>query len=300
MAQGVQSDFSKCPNHMRGADLRGTSLGRSKFDGVDLSFAIFDHADVHGSTFYGTKLENASFLGANLAKANFFTANLRGANFTGATLTEADMTSAEMGPGTTFRAADMTRCQIKSVGHGPQGAVGVVFDGANLERAVITDSLLFNSSWENTIMVDIRMEDMGLKGALFRNATLDRAAIVDARLQGARIIATSFDNVNLNGPCDLTGIYIANSTFRAAFFPGGANFAGAHAVGSDFSKAHLVLAEFANANLSGTSFRGAEITDSIFDGANIDQADFRGVVGFEKASFHMVQGVPVTDFPIAG
>jgi len=25
------------------------------------------------------------------------------------------MTSAEMGPGTTFRAADMTRCQIKSV-----------------------------------------------------------------------------------------------------------------------------------------------------------------------------------------
>jgi len=129
MAQGVASDFSKCPNHMRGADLRGASLGRSKFDGVDLSFAIFDHADVHGSTFYDTKLENASFLGANLAKANFFTANLRGANFTGATLTEADMTSAEMGPGTTFRSADMTRCQIKSVGHGPQSAVGVVFDG---------------------------------------------------------------------------------------------------------------------------------------------------------------------------
>ena len=42
---------------MRGADLRGASLGRSKFDGVDLSFAIFDHADVHGSTFYDTKLE---------------------------------------------------------------------------------------------------------------------------------------------------------------------------------------------------------------------------------------------------
>ena len=33
-----------------------------------------------------------------------------------------------------------------------------------------------------------------MKGALFRNASLDRAAIVDARLQGARIIATSFDN----------------------------------------------------------------------------------------------------------
>ena len=62
-----------------------------------------------------------------------------------------------------------------------------------------------------------------------------------------------------------------------------------------------MLAEFQNANLSGTSFRGAEITDSIFDGANIDQADFRGVVGFEKASFHMVQGVPVTDsIAIAG
>mmetsp|Transcript_32341 Transcript_32341/g.103820 ORF Transcript_32341/g.103820 Transcript_32341/m.103820 type:complete len:109 (-) Transcript_32341:164-490(-) len=106
--------------------------------------------------------------------------------------------------------------------------------------------------------------------------------------------------VSLNGPCDMSGIYIANSTFRAAFFPGGAVFQNAYAVGSDFSKAHLVLAEFQNANLSGTSFRGAEITDSIFDGANIDQADFRGVVGFEKASFHMVQGVPVTDFPIAG
>ena len=36
---------------------KGASLGRSKFDGVDLSFAIFDHADVHGSTFYDTKLE---------------------------------------------------------------------------------------------------------------------------------------------------------------------------------------------------------------------------------------------------
>ena len=68
------------------------------------------------------------------------------------------MTAAEMVPGTTFRAADMTRCQIKSVGLPPQSALGVVFDGANLERAVITDSLLFNSSWVNTIMVDIRME----------------------------------------------------------------------------------------------------------------------------------------------
>ena len=56
-----------------------------------------------------------------------------------------------------------------------------------------------------------------------------------------------------------------------------------------------MLAEFANANLFGTSFRGATITDSIFDHANIDRADFRGVVGFEKASFLMVQGVPVTD-----
>ena len=56
-----------------------------------------------------------------------------------------------------------------------------------------------------------------------------------------------------------------------------------------------MLAEFANANLFGTSFRGATITDSIFDHANIDHADFRGVVGFEKASFLMVQGVPVTD-----
>ena len=30
--------------------------------------------------------------------------------------------------------------------------------------------------------------------------------------------------VNLNGPCDMSGIYIANSTFRGAFFPGGALF----------------------------------------------------------------------------
>merc|ERR1739836_236771 len=112
----------------------------------------------------------------------------------------------------------------------------------------------------------------GMRGALFLNSSLDRAAIVDASLQGARIIATSLDNVNLNGPCDMSGIYIANSTFRGAFFPGGALF----------HKAHLVLAEFANANLFGTSFRGATITDSIFDHANIDHADFRGVVGFEK------------------
>ena len=43
--------------------------------------------------------------------------------------------------------------------------------------------------------------------------------------------------VNLNGPCDMSGIYIANSTFRGAFFPGGALFHKAHAVGCDFSKA---------------------------------------------------------------
>ena len=62
-----------------------------------------------------------------------------------------------------------------------------------------------------------------------------------------------------------------------------------------------MLAQFANANLFGTSFRGATITDSIFDHANIGRADFRGVVGFEKASFRMVKGVPVTDsIAIAG
>ena len=49
--------------------------------------------------------------------------------------------------------------------------------------------------------------------------------------------------VNLNGPCDMSGIYIANSTFRAAFFPGGALFHKAHAVGCDFSKARRGLAE---------------------------------------------------------
>ena len=49
--------------------------------------------------------------------------------------------------------------------------------------------------------------------------------------------------VNLNGPCDMSGIYIANSTFRAAFFPGGAVFQNAYAVGSDFSKARRGLAE---------------------------------------------------------
>jgi len=65
--------------------------------------------------------------------------------------------------------------------------------------------------------------------------------------------------VNLNGPCDMPGIYIANSTFRGAFFPGGALFHKAHAViiyylllyiillGALFHKAHAVGCDFSKA-----------------------------------------------------
>ena len=56
-------------------------------------------------------------------------------------------------------------------------------------------------------------------GALFLNSSLDRAAIVDARLQGARIIATSFDNARdlaETQPRDLAEIVTSADNARAA------------------------------------------------------------------------------------
>mmetsp|Transcript_33461 Transcript_33461/g.100099 ORF Transcript_33461/g.100099 Transcript_33461/m.100099 type:complete len:117 (+) Transcript_33461:3-353(+) len=108
-------------------------------------------------------------------------------------------------------------------------------------------------------------------------------------MQGALLLSTSLEGINLNGPANLSYITVSNSSFRDAFLPG-ALLVGAHAPGIDFSGAYLQLAEFRGAHLEGGSFRKAQITDANFDWAYLDSTDFTLAVGRAKASWFGIRG----------
>ncbi|MGC4779992.1 pentapeptide repeat-containing protein [Micromonospora chalcea] len=147
-----------------------TVLGRRnlKFDAetsVDLS-----GADLSGVTLSG------DFQGANLARASMFKSILEG-NFDGAVLNESDLAFASASPGTTMRGARMRAVRLTSTSLASTNlssadlwratADDVIFSGANLSRA------LFTESW--------------LPGANFRKADLAGAKFFSNNLEGARL-----------------------------------------------------------------------------------------------------------------
>lgn len=145
--------------------------------------------NLESEKFAGKKLDGNDFHGASLLNGDFKNASLKGVSFTGADLSGAD-----------FSGADLTGADLS----------GSILKGANFTGACLNGVRLENADLEDVILLDVRIDEMGLEEL---QALIEYLAkYFPHKLNLAKINLTLLDlkkidlkNVNLRG-ADFTGV----------------------------------------------------------------------------------------------
>jgi uncharacterized protein YjbI with pentapeptide repeats/energy-coupling factor transporter ATP-binding protein EcfA2 len=212
------------------------------FQGASLRGAILDNALLERAVFRRADLTGASFRGANLARAILIEARIEGADFSGAALCGAWMQNLPLRAAnlihTNFKEAILEGSDLECV-EMPRA----LFKKANLRSALLTDSVMPDSDFRETILCDA-----GLAGIEWERADL----------RGADLRGASFHLGSTRS--GLVGSPIACEGSRTGFYT------------DDYEEqTHKAPEEIRKANLCGADLRGARL-----DGVDFYLVDLRG------------------------
>ena len=209
---------------LRGADLRGTDLSRSRLDGCDCSQTNLSGANLRDASLSGcnltqalaprTSLDGANLAGCDLTLMALSGATLRGAALQGAKLTNVDMASADLSD------ANLGGCRVDSTvvqdmeeGTEAQSCSNhstAIFCGADLTNAVVSEAGLRGADFTRARSVGIRAEH-----AVLDQATLDRCDLKQAVLREASLRGASVREAKLTG-ADLTDSVVIGADFTGS------------------------------------------------------------------------------------
>jgi uncharacterized protein YjbI with pentapeptide repeats len=237
---------------LNGTDLQNVNLGyviespdaftlvleQQDLAGIDWRNAVLAGARLRKARFYNPGPDEridtfddwiTDFSGADLTEASLVAAKLRHTIFQGASLLRTNLSNAEA-PHADFSGANASSSRFiqADVSHG-------IFDQASLVGADLTDSKLAHAS-----MVEARMNQAYLLGAVLENANLTRADLSEATLDSSTLIGTTLTEANLN-----------DSSLQDA----------------DLRQANLAYANLQNADLRGIMLSGANLEGTNFEGA---------------------------------
>jgi uncharacterized protein YjbI with pentapeptide repeats len=200
--------------------------------------------------------------------------------------------------------------RINSAGWRPRGdfpggtSSGPVYlSGEDISGLRFDDSILYSADLSNTKAIGVSFNGTNMNHALLFDATLDHSVFVNASLKravldGAHIESVSLDRVNLSfatvQKCDFSRSYFRKVTLTSARMQS-TKFCGAvfeettcdqaDFQGADFSYSRLVDANFSGVLLRDSDFRHADLRGANFEGASLQGSDFDGAV-LQDAKFN--------------
>lgn len=224
----MRTRFDRCD--FRGSQLQKAQVLESRWKGADWSGAtatemIFHKLDLKGCTFADAQMPRCTFLecdlggvdfsGANLEAATFVTCKAQGARFRGAQLPSAAFVS-----GTQLQRADFSAAALKNTNLADCDLTGARFvqaqmDGANLIKAVLTDSDLHLANATGALLRKATLRRARLVGVNFKDAILQYADLRGADLRDAHLFGAALMRVHLDGDVKLDGAELE----RARLYP---------------------------------------------------------------------------------
>jgi len=118
-----------------------------------------------------------------------------------------------------------------------------------------------------TYLTKTNLSKVNLTEANMNTANASNTVLIEAKMTGARLNQTNFENGNLNH-ADLTKTYASGANFKDAFL-----------IKANFEGAFLIKTNFNNGYLMEANLRECSLTEANFENANLYKADFRGAEG---------------------
>ncbi len=214
----------------------------------------------NGDSEDGAKLNEGSLRYARAYRASLPDARLWRGDLIGAYLTECDL-----------RGANLREAKMRDV----------VFDHANLEKAVLISA---DGTFANLTGANLKGAD--LTYAVFEQANFANAKLANASLYGANLKNTKWLRADLTR-VDIRDTQMQDATLSLSNLEL-ADFSGAKLGGATLSGAQMKGTIFLGADLRGADLRGAVFTgtvvrDALLEGAKLDGADLHGVLGMTGA-----------------
>jgi uncharacterized protein YjbI with pentapeptide repeats len=149
----------------------------------NLSSANLSSANLQNNQLYMANLFNADMRFSRLLNANLSNTNLHKANLCGADICRAN-----------FTGADLSESKMEELF---ADAWGAVFNKANLSKATLDSSKLTKGSFENAILIGIRMYNTVFIECNFRFANLSNANLTDVSFENCNLTYVNFSGTNL-------------------------------------------------------------------------------------------------------
>ncbi len=207
------ADFSH--GTLPGGNFLNASLLESIFEGADLSQSQFEQIDAVGCDFSDANLREVFVSKSNLRQANFASSRLSLAIFEYCELSEAIFETVEA-PKVMFTECTMnqTRAGEESNFLGAKvtggSAVGIIFEGNNLQDAMFSQISLQSSDFSSTNLSGAVFDQCDMKLANFK-----KADVIDTKLSGLNLFQASFAKSNLLRT-DLSASNLFGAEFRQA------------------------------------------------------------------------------------
>jgi uncharacterized protein YjbI with pentapeptide repeats len=235
------------PLSMRRHDFAAADLRRFSLRGADLSGANLQSANLSGSDLNGARCRGASFAGADLTEAVLTDGVFDNATFDSANLTNAQSTRGSSFVGASLRKVRINAAQDKTRLNGADFS-GSDLTGAHIESADFAGSLFVTTTLDGAFLNDVNLESVNLTGA-----HLVAARLAGVRLRQANLTAATFDRIEVDRSCDLSGAILVGIRGR------GVVMAAVALKGADLHSSILIDANLVGANLRDAKLQNADL-----------------------------------------
>lgn len=176
-------------------------------------------------------LSSAHLEGEDLRGINF-----RKCNLSGAFLNKANLPLSELSEANLYEAQLEEACLMNSQ------AIQIILEGANLRKALIGRSLMFNAN-----LINADLSDAFLQNAFLQHSNLNSAILNKSDLDGAVLSYANLTNADLSN-ASLSGVNLT-----------GSNLSGAKLSGADLSYSNLVETNLCDTDLAESNIYGASV-----------------------------------------
>ena len=155
----------------------------------------------------------------------------------------------------------------------------------NFSRANLAGYSITGINFKDSILEDVDLSRLELKGMIFSNANLARANLFGANLEEANLLSANLLSANLSGAnlfsADLEDANLIHADLEDANLFGAdlsdSNLKGANLSNADLSDANIVDANLSGANLAEANLSGAELESAKLPRANLSNTNLAGV-----------------------
>jgi uncharacterized protein YjbI with pentapeptide repeats len=291
--------------NLSGANLCGANLIDVNLRGVDLERANLERANLSGANLSDANLSDANLSGANLSGAYLEGTNLGYTDLSGADITKTELTGTTILTGTILEGANLswsvfTDTELYDTVMRKTVLKGVIFTNVSMTPSTILDDAdlsgaefhgvnmtgvsLLRANLEKVIITDSVMSECKFQNAVIKNATITITELQESNmgytsLQGACIKDCDLQEINLEG-ANLTKSYLIGNNLGRSNLEG-ANLEYAHLVKNNFTDVKLKNSVMNHSRLSGMQLNGldmsgVEMTHLILEGVSLTNIHLKG------------------------